>query len=257
MKNYLLILSAIFISTIAHSIAQGKTTEKGAFSIGLKGGANFSTLNANPEGDIVGGAVRWEDVDKTMSTNFNAGIILNYAVNSIFSLQPELLYSRTGVKYDYNNGGYVAHITDQFNYIQVPLLAKFSFGSDDVKFNIHAGPYFSFATGGTRKADYSWNVFGANITDNQTYNLEVKKGGIQGTDIGAAVGIGVGFAAGPGSIFVEGRYNYGFSNVYNKDNNTNSSSGDNNNLFEGLYPDNTLTNGVINLNLGYLIAIGK
>ena len=79
-----------------------------------------------------------------------------------------------------------------------------------------------------------------------------------GIDAGASFGAGISFAVGPGSLFLEGRYNLGLVKVYDKDESrNNSSSGSNKKLFEGLYPDNAMTNGVINLSIGYLIPINK
>ena len=123
MKAKLIVI--LLLINYFHGFSQKNITEAGRVSIGLKGGANFCNLNGNPSGEIVGNSVRWENVEKSMVTGFHLGLLANFALTNIVSLQPELLYTKTGVKYDYSNGGYRATIIDNFNYLQFHYYLNF------------------------------------------------------------------------------------------------------------------------------------
>lgn len=88
---------------------------------GLKGGANFATLDG--------------DFDSDNLTSWHAGGVLEVNVFQNFSVQPEVLYSSQGAKVDG---------ADDFklDYISVPVLAKFYLISDVL--SLEAGPQFSF-----------------------------------------------------------------------------------------------------------------
>jgi hypothetical protein len=92
---------------------------------GVKAGANFASL----EGDGVEGLNTY--------TSFHFGALLEIKVFENFSIQPELLYSSQGAKVNEEN---VKDIN--FNYITVPVLAKFYLISE--KLSVEAGPQFSF-----------------------------------------------------------------------------------------------------------------
>jgi hypothetical protein len=61
-----------------------------------------------------------------------------------FTLQPALIFSAKGSNYKIDN---VEHSISPA-YIEVPAIVAFSFGSDDVKISLFAGPYFACGMGG-------------------------------------------------------------------------------------------------------------
>ena len=154
MKKLLFIIAFIFIG-LTQSNAQ-------MLKFGVKAGANFASL----EGDGLEGLETY--------TSFHFGALLELKVFENFSLQPELLYSSQGAKVNDDN------IKDiNFNYVTVPVLAKFYLISD--RLSVEAGPQFSFliddnlkeAFGGigdtfeTESFDFAAvGGLGLNITDN-------------------------------------------------------------------------------------------
>jgi hypothetical protein len=78
----------------------------------------------------------------------------------MFSLQPELNYIQKGYKGnssgEFNIGeAYYEYKGDneiKLNYIEIPVLAKFEFGSNKFKFAAFAGPSLGFALGGKYKS---------------------------------------------------------------------------------------------------------
>jgi hypothetical protein len=117
MKKLIFIL-AFFAFGITQTYAQ-------MLKFGLKAGANFASL----DGDGVEGLDTY--------TSFHFGALLEVKVFENFSIQPELLYSSQGAKVDSE-----AFDDINFNYITVPVLAKFYLISG--KLSLEAGPQFSF-----------------------------------------------------------------------------------------------------------------
>ena len=103
----------------------GTTTFAQRFQIGAKAGGNLSNYTGgNVQSDALAG--------------YHIGGFLNFKFGEVFSVQPEVLYSSQGAKFE-NLG---EKTTIKVGYIAIPVMAK-------VKFNtvyLEAGPQFSFKT---------------------------------------------------------------------------------------------------------------
>lgn len=157
-QTYLLSLlfSVFFFSAIQ--------AQERAINIGPRIGANFSTLDT-------------ENIQASENsiTGFTAGVFLEINSSSAFSFQAEVLYSEQGSELD------TELFTNDVNldYLQVPLLAKFSFLKI---FNLHAGPQVGFIT-----------------NDLENYDAE-------NFDLSSVVGFGLQV----GALRADFRYHYGF-----------------------------------------------
>jgi len=158
MKKYLL-SAALLVAACISAQAQ--------FSVGIKGGANFSQIN---------------------SDNFNHSSVAGYQVGAFarigngFYLQPEVYLSSSGGKFDSNenNTAYSANV--KFTNLNVPLLLGHSFGSKDLNFRIMAGPIYTYIL--SKNETFS-NNFEAAFQDFGKYNnstIGFQAGG--GVDIG-------------------------------------------------------------------------
>lgn len=107
----------------AFALALVMTTSAQTFKLGAKAGANFASLNGD-------GA---DELGLDGLTSFHFGAVAEIGISDKFAFQPELLYSA--------QGGSVADIEFNLDYITVPLLAKFKVGSG---FAIEAGPQVGF-----------------------------------------------------------------------------------------------------------------
>ncbi len=101
-KLFFFAVLAIFGMT-ASSAQEGATT--GGFHWGVKGGANFSSVN----GDDV------NDVDSR--TGIQIGAVASFEVTELFSVQPEVIYSMRGWK--------DGNVTIKLDYVDVPVVADF------------------------------------------------------------------------------------------------------------------------------------
>jgi len=158
-----IILSAIAIMAFAFSNAQETR-------FGIKGGLNISS--------IVGGDVR----DANSLVGFHIGGLAEIHVVEKFYIQPELLFSTQGAKFD---GPFGTNEDVKLNYLNVPVLAKYYIV--DKKFSVEAGPQLGFLLSAksdsfdikddTKSVDFGFN-FGAgyNFTDNFSVGLRYTVG---------------------------------------------------------------------------------
>jgi hypothetical protein len=143
---------------------------------GVKAGASLTSFT----GDNADGAKN--------KFGFNGGVMANFALNDMFSIQPEVLYSMKGAKVE--NGGDLRLAT---NYIDVPVLAKISTGATGLFFEL--GPQVGFLASAKLKDDSN--------------SMDVKDG-YKSVDFGYAAGLGFQAESGP---MVGLRYNGGITSV--------------------------------------------
>jgi len=160
MKKYLLSLALL----IAVSISA-----KAQFSLGIKGGVNFSQINTD---------------------NFHESTLTGYQIGAFarlggaFYLQPEIYLASNGGKFDSNNDGTDYSGQVRFTTLNVPLLLGRSFGTKDLNFRVMVGPVYSYAL--SQSDNFSQNFNNA-YNDFGKYNnssLGFQAGA--GVDIGAA-----------------------------------------------------------------------
>ncbi|KQB43050.1 porin family protein [Flavobacterium aquidurense] len=152
-----IILSAIAVMAFAYTNAQSTR-------FGVKGGLNLST--------VVGG-----DVEDTKSlVGFHVGGFAEIKVVEKFFIQPELLYSAQGTKFD---GPFGEDFDTKLNYLNIPVLAKYYIVE---KFSVEAGPQLGILLSAkadgedikdyTRSVDFGFNIgAGYNFTDNLSIGL--------------------------------------------------------------------------------------
>lgn len=197
-----LVLAALAVFAIGNSAFAQQEVK-----FGPKAGVNFANLSGQD--------------DSNMLTGFHVGAVAEIKFNEKFSVQPEVLYSAQGSKYEVSNsiGSYKA--TQKLDYINVPIMAKYYVAEG---FSVEAGPQVGFLTKAelTQEGNIAGIVNGESTRDNKdTYNS---------VDFGVNFGLAYDLPAG---LFFNARYNLGLSDVV-KDNN-----GD------------AIKNNVIQVGLGY------
>ena len=193
-----------------------------SLQIGARAGYNYSTLR----GDTA------KDFDTKGVSGFNVGLFVEVPVNERFSIQPEVIYSTQGAKWEHNAAGLASASTElKTQYINVPVLAKFYVADG---FSIQAGPQIGFLTGAT--TEYSGNILGVGgSTKDENFDKNMGK-----VDFGAVVGAGYKL---PMGFTVDARYAFGFTNVMDKDNKDASSL--------SVSDNNDFKNGVFSVGVGY------
>jgi len=153
-----------------------------AQSFGVKGGANISTISKERS---------WDDTNAKLG--YYVGLYVHAPVNSIFSIQPEVLYNNVGVKYD---NGKRSH-TLGLDYISAPIMFQFELIP---KFYVEAGPQFSFLIGNSDRDKTDDVVTIKKYRNNSNYNS---------FDLSGAVGLGFRI----NNITIGARYLIGFTDI--------------------------------------------
>jgi len=165
----------------------------GQVTIGAKKGFSLASLYGfdNPE-----------DTKRKALTGFNGGVFADIALSHRFSLQPEILFNRRGVKEE--GGGY--EYSWIASYFDIPVLAKmnFAFLDDLLQASVYLGPQFSFGVSSTMDSE-------SEGPDDEG------EGEVQPFDLGLAVGAEAGVRLLPFDLFVDLRYVLGFLSVVDPD----------------------------------------
>lgn len=164
-------------------------SQASAQTIGFKVGAAF----ANVSGD---------DVEDTESlTSLIGGGFVRFGMGG-FGIQPELLYVTRGFETEDVDG--TAQL--KADYIEVPILAvvPLSLGAGLSPY-LMAGPSFAFKAGCSLEGE----------SEGVEVDIDCEDAGfdLKSTDIGATIGGGLEFPMGPGALLIEGRYNFGLTNI--------------------------------------------
>ena len=148
-----------------------------AQTFGAKAGLNVANLSGT-------------ETNNKALIGFNLGVFAEITLADSFSLQPELVYSTQGIKYD-NSGANVSADLN-LNYINLPIMFKYDVAN---RFYLEAGPQIGF-------------LVMAEVMDQDV------KDEFETTDFGVNFGLSYGFTE---KIFAQARYNIGMTNIV-KDN---------------------------------------
>jgi hypothetical protein len=171
MKKYLLSVALL----IAVSISA-----KAQFSLGIKGGVNYSTIN---------------------SDNLRSSSVAGYQVGAFARigggvyLQPEVYLSSSGGDFNSNDNSYSARI--RFTNLNVPVLLGLKFGPQNLNLRVMAGPIYTSVL--SHSESFSQN-FNAAVNDFGQY-----KNSTLGFQAGAGVDLG--------AITADLRYEGGLSDI--------------------------------------------
>jgi hypothetical protein len=183
---------SIFVLMLVAWSAAASTA--GEISVGAKAGLTVSNVTGIPK--------EWED-SKSSVTGFTGGIVLNYAFDDAFSLQPELLYSSKGVGGNLYDGFVPVDVTIGLAYLELPVLAKYAFlAGKALRPCVFAGPSVAYAIGS--ELEISAGPLAASVDISSLTHV---------TDFGLVVGAGFGYETGSGVLTFDARYERGFTNV--------------------------------------------
>ncbi|HEX5112270.1 MAG TPA: porin family protein [Saprospiraceae bacterium] len=157
--------------------------------VGLRAGVVISKQQFD-QGDL--------DVNPDSKFGLDLALIAEFPLGENFALSPEFHWMQKGSKIEDINGGF-PESTSTLNYLEIPVLAKFTFG-DEAAFNVFFGPSVGYLFSATDK-DGDGNT---NDIDLEDFNR---------TELGAHLGAGIRL----GPVVLDVRYILGFSNIANID----------------------------------------
>lgn len=159
MKTFFVLLTALGLSgTVAAQHVHPH--------FGLKAGLNFANLNTEDNADL------------STKTSFHVGALAHLHISQHFALQPELMFSGQGAKYDASDAKL------NLSYINLPILAQYMTGSG---FRLQTGPQIGALLGAKakmdgsdtdvkdefKKVDFSW-AFGASYVTNSGFGIDAR-----------------------------------------------------------------------------------
>ena len=187
-------------------------------ALGINGGVNFSKVsflhNSMAEKAELGDISLW--------MGLKGGVSVRYISAKHFGVQLEINYAEGGWKENFLplNGTTVyvkgvdftnVTISRRINYIDIPLLAHIYFGNK-VRFFVNLGPKLGILA--------FYKELKHNMTDEQIavfrqHDPRIYDYGYRSIDYGLSVGGGLNFQIGRLHAIAEGRYTFGFGDVYN------------------------------------------
>lgn len=163
--------------------------------VGIRAGINVASADQKSVDQIknvlslVGSDFSLEPV-----TGYHAGVVMNIG-GPKFSLQPEVLYSQYGARFD----GGANSVELRTNVIEVPILAKYTFGHRTTRFFVNAGPFLDYALNGKLTLAFLGRTLTQDITFDKTSDRIA---------YGLAGGVGLTRPLGRGNLLLEARYSY-------------------------------------------------
>lgn len=241
--NILKLLPGLLLAgVITGASAQG-------ISVGPRIGVNFasfSTEAVNNTPEATEEAESYEE-DRRALAGPQVGILLNIPFSEMVSFQPELLFSAKGYKQEgsFTPPGQSIPVKYEnktiMNYIELPLLLKGSFGPENRKISLLAGPYVGYLVGGRVRAEENGQEIykeKLNFEFNETVNNKFQR-----MDAGAVIGASGHYMAGSGIYMIDVRYNYGLTDNYE---------------YKNLAPDAIkIYNRTFSVSFGYAYVLGN
>lgn len=166
-------------------------------NIGIRAGLTSTTLRAPfSENVSIGNAGR--------RVGFAAGAFVRLSFQGPFALQPELLYVQKGTSDDFLFGERQATQTRRFDYIEIPVLAKYELpiGGPSFMPNIQAGPTLGI------------NVVSRNELDKKGEPTVVFDSNTRRLTVGFAIGPGVDVSLNGRSLSLDTRYSFDLTRTF-------------------------------------------
>ncbi len=155
-------------------------------TVGLRAGINVTNISISGNTN-----------DSKIGIDF--GLLTEIAISEAFSIQPELHYSQKG---DQTKNAFVGGTNKvTLNYLQIPILAKYVFGGEEMGAYAIAGPSIGLGLGVKSKNGSNSN------------SASFKDSNLKGLDFGLDFGLGLFKAIDAGKLFLDIRYLLGLSNI--------------------------------------------
>jgi hypothetical protein len=246
MKKILLLSAALFAFG---AVARAQV------SIIPRGGLTRSTISFKETTNFIQDR---KTVQPTAGVTSGIGVNVPLAKDGAFSVQPELLYVQKGYRVEFADQWGSRHSREQFNYLEVPVLARYTLGIRKFKLYVNTGPSLAYALNGQYEFITRFGVaptihsgksiFGKRPPTYWGPDRYYEPKHYNRFDVGVQFGGGAGFALGPGTLLLDARYGMGLGNFY---------KGDKSDYDYPIYDQEpNIKTRVFALTLGYAIPLG-
>lgn len=193
----------IFLFTVFIATAQIEQPRR-ILEVGVAGGMNLSKIDVQPQ------------IRQTMLGGVNSGFNIRYTSEKYFSMicaaQLEVNFSQRGWEEEFDDELTYTY-SRTLNYVEVPFMAHLAWGKEPrgLQFFINLGPQIGFLISDSE------SIGGGLIPEERPESVQP----IYGKEIdkkfeyGIVGGAGLELKTKAGNFFVEGRYYYGLSDIFN------------------------------------------
>lgn len=180
-------------------------------TFGVRGGATFNNIYQTETLDAL-----TPEIDYLVG--FSSAVYAEVPITNALSFQPEFGYTQKGfsIRQDADADLFGVNLpigvraNSRFDYLEAPLLLKGKFGNETVKGFVMAGPALGYATGGNLKTTST----GILEIDLMNTSIDLDAINYERFEFSGVVGAGVSFDAGFGTITLDGRFQQGFTELY-------------------------------------------
>jgi hypothetical protein len=192
MHRTLAILMVLAPAAFVGASAQQMT---GVTAAGLKAGGTIS--------DQVGKDAKFDGDNPKYMGGFTGGGFVTYNLSDMIAVQPELLFTMKGVRYNLTENGAGVTERNELNYLELPVLLKLMPTTQgNIRPELFAGPSFAYLLSARAKTDIGGNTQTVDVKDN-----------FKNFDFGVSFGAGVGYALSQGRLGLDARYTVGLVKV--------------------------------------------
>lgn len=209
-KNFLPMTILFFTILFLQQLTFGQFQN---LNFGIKGGLNLADTDQDVAEleEMLSGT----DFERNIYSTFHVGLVVEYSLSPTFSVVLNALYNNKGTEFqgvqvedyvgliDYN-------ISEKFEYLSFPLLAKYRFGSAQVRPYLFLGPEISYLLSAENVVNVEVMVVGEVFDTTMTISDE-----LEALEVGLNAGLGVEFPVSSFKAFFEASYGLGLTNVNN------------------------------------------
>lgn len=174
--------------------------------VGIRAGVNLATISSS---------FNVQDADQPWRMGMNLGLSSQFRVGQAFSLAPELMYEQRGYRVETASSGYA---DAAFNYLSMPLMFRFHFGSEVMQGYFNLGPVFSYWLGGRQTSTVPglFDVSGSFEDEKIVFESDDGPwayGDARRLEFAGALGGGILLDTEGGTFLIDLRYIHGFTEV--------------------------------------------
>ncbi len=197
---------ASLLLTVGFLALHGSTYAQVA--IGFRAGVSWSNMAFLDVDDDAIGDVNWET---TASVSPAFAVLADLPFGQRFSVVPEFAYVGRGyvTESSANPFGGADREKLRLDYLDVNLLGKYVLGQEPARPHLLLGPTFGRVLGGR----YLYEEDNGDFENGSSF--DPGDAGMAEWNLGLCAGAGFSFSLGSTALFVEGRYQYGFTNIWN------------------------------------------
>ncbi len=184
------------------------TNASAQLSIGPRAGINLASWSLND--------LAQEDLGESKSRlSLLFGAVAEIRINDNFAIQPEINFIQKGARFEETERdpiqGDVSYELDiLLNQIEIPVMLKGGVSFGGGRFDVLAGPSFSYSLNGRIKSTFT---AGGN-SESETEDINFEEDEFARTELGLQFGVAASFNLGSSAkLFLDGRYLMGLTNL--------------------------------------------